>query len=142
MDRWPRATRARAVDLYLEAERNVAETQRRLAAELGQTVPVETLRHWVRGADTADGPPTVPALSGRLLRLCSLELARLERAPASKMDLDRAGKVAQILKVVEPLVKGKGQAPRRLEDLSLRGTDGLDEPSEETVLPEHTSDGL
>jgi hypothetical protein len=124
MPQWPDAIRQRAVEIYADEGGRLTVTQKRVKAELSADVPLSTLKNWIKGWRPVDDEPTVQGTAQRLIRLCSSEMRRLERLPTAKVDLDRAAKVAQILKTVEPLAKQKtGQGPRTLGDLDEGLTD-------------------
>jgi hypothetical protein len=131
--RWPEPVKRRAREIYASEGRSVSRTRDRLRAEDGQDVPLATLERWCILRPEASEAPSVPGLATRLLSLCSSELRRLERLPASKVDLDRATKVAQILKTVDPLTRSVRQAPQRLSDLASDQTEGVEAPPEETA---------
>jgi transposase-like protein len=114
---WPPQTRQRARELYEETGHSPVETIARLESELGVILPKSTLHAWTRGRPVSADAQTVDGLATRLLRLCSSEMSRLERQTRS-LDLDRAGKVAQILKTIEPLTRVKRSTARTLADLS------------------------
>ncbi len=113
---------------------NLAATVRRLERDHGLTVPVTTVRSWVKRPPPSDDAPTVAGTSERLIRLLSSEVRRIERQPSAKMDVDRCLKIAQTLKVLEA-IGGKGKAQGRgLLDLTGLTEAGEAQPSEAEAL--------
>lgn len=125
--RWSPAVKETAAQIHRETGGDIGQASARLEAEHGLTIPPQTLRRWARDTGPDPSTATVQGTAQRLISLCASELSRIERTPPAQRDLDRAGKVAQILKTVEPLARTKAQARRSLSDLTPGDADGSDD---------------
>jgi hypothetical protein len=114
-----RLARGRCRELVHGGMTSGADIGRVLAGE-DLSHPQPTVNAWVRADRATMPPPSIGAVADRVLRLASSELGRLEQQHPSKLDLERVGKVAQILKTLQGLGTGKrGSEPTRtLQDLS------------------------
>jgi hypothetical protein len=136
---WAPQVRQRARELYEETGHSPTRTIARLESELGVILPTSTLHAWTRGRPISAEAQTVDGLAKRLLRLCSSEMGRLERQTRS-LDLDRAGKVAQILKTIEPLTRAKRSTARTLADLNGSTGTNADETEQSRSIATELSD--
>lgn len=103
---------------------SVPEVRRRLAAGIGEHPPIEIsdsgVRGWLRSARNdarllaAVAPEAaVPSLADRIVVLLERELARLERAPSAKLDVDRLDRIARTLATVSKVERPKGEGKER-----------------------------
>lgn len=141
-EQWPDLQRRRALQLLSENGGDLRAAVRSFGQEHERPLPLDTLRRWSERSSDPTMAPSVDGLAMRLLRLCSSEVTRLERSE-TKTDLERAGKVAQILKTIEPLTRSKARAGRTLADLNTSDpqTHGETTQSQGAAAQTLTTDG-
>lgn len=120
---WDGAVRRRTLHLSDVERLTGPEIVRRLKSELGEDVPLPTVRRWVREGAEPVKVPTSRELTEQIQSILSSEVRRIGRQ--ARPDLERLARCAQILKTTEGVRQAPKQKAKTLGDLSAGG-----EPSE------------
>ena len=126
-DPWPESVR-RAVEEAAHDRSLSAELIRSAVAEdLGVLVPTPTVRRWAAEARLrlgADRQALISEAANRAVILVLGEIARIERQPSSRRDLQRLDQAVRTLKTLEGVNATKSaKGPQTLEGLTQTASD-------------------